>query len=138
MTIGFWIIGEIPRWYTVEHELLQWTVTTISIPLIGLWFSWRTSVRIKKIQRKIYAYSVFILFMTWILTLYIKAIAVGLTSTIESGQERIIESIAGYTIYQLWIYGGLGLIHGLFGGILLNFDLKKNLEKIKNGTQQRI
>ena len=76
--------------------------------------------------------------MTWILTLYTKALTVGLFSTIESGQEKILESIAGYTIYQLWIYGGLGLIHGLLGGILLNLDLKKNLEKIKNGTQQNL
>lgn len=70
--------------------------------------------------------------MTWILTLYSKALAMGLYSTFEKGQERILEAIAGYTIYQLWIYGGLGLVHGLLGGILLNYDLKKNMKKIKN------
>lgn len=62
----------------------------------------------------------------------------GLYSTIEKGQGRILDAIAGYTIYQLWIYGGLGLIHGLLGGIFLNYDLKKNLEEIKNGINQRI
>jgi|TARA_B110000967_G_C18722396_1_gene478340 hypothetical protein len=122
----------------IEHELLQWIVSIVSIPLIGLFFSWRTSVRLQRTVRKIYPYSVLIIFMTWILTLYTKALTVGLFSTIESGQEKILESIAGYTIYQLWIYGGLGLIHGLLGGILLNLDLKKNLEKIKNGTQQNL
>jgi hypothetical protein len=111
----------------IEHELLQWIVSIVSIPLIGLFFSWRTSVRLQRTVRKIYPYSVLIIFMTWILTLYTKALTVGLFSTIESGQEKILESIAGYTIYQLWIYGGLGLIHGLLGGILLNLDLKKNL-----------
>lgn len=76
--------------------------------------------------------------MTWILTLYSKAIVIGVYSTFEKGQGGILEAIAGYTIYQLWIYGGLGLIHGLLGGIFLNYDLKKNLEKIKKGTNQRI
>ena len=131
LTIGTWIIGEIPRWYTIEHELLEWIVSIVSIPLIGLFFSWRTSVRLKRTVRKIYPYSVLILFMTWIFLLYAKALVVGLYSTIESGQEKIIESIAGYTIYQLWIYSGLGLIHSLLGGILLNYDLKKNIEKTK-------
>ncbi|MEA1787747.1 hypothetical protein U1E44_16745 [Arenibacter sp. GZD96] len=69
--------------------------------------------------------------MTWILTLYSKAFILGLYSTFEKGQASILESIAGYSIYQLWIYGGLGLIHGLLGGILLKYDLKKNVEKIK-------
>ena len=131
ITLGFWIIGEIPKWYTIERDWLQWTVTILSIPIIGLWFSWTTRNRLRKNQKKNYGYSVLILFVTWILILYLKATVIGLTNTIESGREKILESIAGYTIYQLWIYGGLGLIHGLLGGIILNLDLKKNLEKIK-------
>lgn len=63
--------------------------------------------------------------MSWIFNLYAKALAMGVLLTIENGQERILNSIFGYTIYQLWLYGGLGLIHGLLGGILLKSDLKK-------------
>ena len=117
---------------------MQWIVSILSIPLIGLFFSWRTNIRLQRTERKLYLYSVLILFMTWILTLYSKAVVMGLYATFEKGQEQVLEAIAGYTIYQLWIYGGLGLIHGLLGGILLNYDLKNNLEKIKNATQQRL
>ncbi len=67
-----------------------------------------------------------------------KAVVRGLYDTFEKGQEQVLEAIAGYTIYQLWIYGGLGLIHGFLGGILLDYDLKNNLDKIKKGTQQRL
>ena len=64
------------------------------------------------------------------MTLYSKAIIIGIVESFEFGRERVLESIAGYTIYQLWIYGGLGILHGLLGGILL----AKVLKKIKNKT----
>lgn len=128
--IGTWIIGEIPKRYTIERDRIQWIVSILSIPLIGLFFSWRTKIRLERTEGRLYFYSALILFLTWILTLYSKAIVMGLYSTFEKGQERILEAIVGYTIYQLWIYGGLGFVHGLLGGILLNYDLKKNLEKI--------
>lgn len=121
--IGLWIIGEVPGWFTIQSDLLQWCVSILSIPLIGLFFSWRVKIRIERNEKRLYLYSALILFMTYILTLYSKAIVMGLYETIESGQESILEAIAGYTIYQLWIYSGLGLIHGLLGGILLNYDL---------------
>lgn len=131
ITIGAWIIEEIPRWYTIEQDLIQWMVTILSIPLVGFLFAWRINVRLQRTEKNIYSFSVLIIFLTWILVLYAKAMVMGLIATFESGQEKVLESIAGYTIYQLWIYGGIGLIHGLLGGILLRLDLKKNLIKIK-------
>ncbi len=106
-------------------------VTILSIPLVGFLFAWRINVRLQRTEKNIYSFSVLIIFLTWILVLYAKAMVMGLIATFESGQEKVLESIAGYTIYQLWIYGGIGLIHGLLGGILLRLDLKKNLIKIK-------
>jgi hypothetical protein len=137
LIIGTWVIGEIPRWYTIERDFIEWIISILSIPLIGLFFSWRTKIRLERTERNLYLYSVLILFITWILTLYSKALFMGLYSTFEKGQERILETIAGYTIYQLWIYGGLGLIHGLLGGILLNYDLKRNMKKIKKTAHNK-
>jgi len=123
--IGFWSIGEIPRWYTVKRDLMEWVITVLSIPAVGLLISWLIDKRLKKNQKNIYLHSVLMIFLTWIFLLYSIALIMGIIITIEYGRERILESIAGATIYRLWLYGGLGIIHGLTGGILLAIDLKK-------------
>lgn len=128
--IGFWSIGELPSWFTIERDWIQWLTTILSIPIIGVFISKRIDKKLNKAKKNIYLLSVLMIFLTWIMTLYSKAIIIGIVESFEFGRERVLESIAGYTIYQLWIYGGLGILHGLLGGILLAKDLKK----IKNKT----
>lgn len=128
--IGFWSIGELPSWLTIERDWIQWITTILSIPIIGVFISKRIDKKLNKAKKNIYLLSVLMIFLTWIMTLYSKAIIIGIVESFEFGRERVLESIAGYTIYQLWIYGGLGILHGLLGGILL----AKVLKKIKNKT----
>lgn len=128
LSLGAWIIGEIPNWNSIKNELFQWVVTFLTIPIISVFFSWITRIRLNKTAQNIYPYSVILLFVSWMTALYIKALFIGIYLTIESGQEKVIESIVGYTIYQSWIYCIIGIIHGLLGGILLSKDLIKNLE----------
>lgn len=128
--IGFWSIGELPSWLTIERDWIQWITTILSIPIIGVFISKRIDKKLNKAKKNIYLLSVLTIFLTWIMTLYSKAIIIGIVESFEFGRERVLESIAGYTIYQLWIYGGLGILHGLLGGILL----AKVLKKIKNKT----
>jgi len=123
--IGFWSIGELPSWFSIERDWIQWLTTILSIPIIGIFISKRIDKKLKKEKKNIYLLSVLIILQTWIMTLYSKAIIIGIVESFEFGCETVLESIAGYTIYQLWIYGGLGILHGLLGGILLAVDLKK-------------
>ncbi len=94
------------------------------------------SNRLKKTENNLYFYSASTLGMTWILILYSKATIVGIVTTIETGQFKIFDSIIGYSIYQLWVFIGLGIINGIIGGIFLKIDINANLQKIRNGTQQ--
>ena len=131
--IGFWSIGELPSWYTIERDWVQWLTAILSIPIIGLLISFRIDKKLKKDSKNIYLFSVLMIFLTWILVLYSKALIIGIVESFEFGRERILESIAGFTIYQLWIYGGLGILHGLLGGVLLAKELKKiNIKTVHN------
>ena len=65
------------------------------------------------------------------MVLYAKAATVGIVDSIEQARPKFLDSIMSFTIYQLLFYLGLGIIHGLIGGIFLKIDLKKNIEKIK-------
>ncbi len=134
--IGFWSIGELPSWYTIERDWIQWITTIISIPIIGIYISKEIEKYLHKRNKNIYLLSVLAIFITWIMTLYSKAIVIGIVESFEFKHERVLESIVGYTFYQLWIYSGLGIIHGLIGGIFLSKDLKKLIKK--NGTQHCI
>ena len=125
VTFGLWLIGEFPSWFTIKRDWIQWIITIASIPLIGIFIAKRIDERLKFTDKKVYLFSALMIFLTWVLLLYSKAFAMGLIDTIESGSEKIIESIVGYTIYQLWIYAGLGVIHGILGGFFLSNELKK-------------
>ena len=80
--------------------------------------------KITKERRKYYGISFLALFTSWILILYFKALVIGIISSFEFGQFRVLESLAGYSIYQLWIYGIFGIIHGIVGGYFLSKELK--------------
>ena len=93
--------------------------------------------QLERKNNKIYLYSFLTILFTWILILYAKAIAVGIISSIEKTEFRLVDSLIGFTIYQLWIYLGLGIIHGIIGAIFLRIDLKKNLIKRKTNVAQQ-
>jgi len=118
------IIGEIPSWYTIERDWIEWITTIISIPLIGiLAFKYLTKY-VGKEKQKYFGISFFALFASWILILYFKALVIGIINSFEFERIRILESLAGYSIYQLWIYGIFGIIHGIIGGYFLSKELK--------------
>lgn len=127
--IGFWSIGELPSWFTIERDWIQWLITILSIPIIGVFISKRINKYLYKGKKNIYLLSVLMIFLTWILTLYSKAIIIGIVESFEFGRLKVLDSIVGYTIYQLWIYSGLGILHGLLSGFLLSKDLKKLKKK---------
>ena len=103
--------------------------SVISIPLIGLLISKVLDKYLIENKLRAYLLSFLSIFFTWILLLYTKALVVGIVSTFETGEFEVIESLIGYSVYQLWIYAGIGLIHGVFGGIFLGMELKRNLNQ---------
>ncbi len=123
--IVFWSINEIPSLYYFELHLTEWIATIVSIPLIGLIMAKLLSNRLKRSTKRLYLYTFLTLTMTWISVLYSKAVTVGIFESIAKQQPEFFDVIIGFTIYQLWIYLGLGLIHGVSGGIFLTLDLKK-------------
>ncbi|MFV0146348.1 hypothetical protein OBJ96_13305 [Empedobacter falsenii] len=126
LSIFYAVIGEIPRWYTIERDWIEWTTSIIAIPIIGKLVSKYLTKKIAKERRKYYGISFLALFASWILILYSKALVVGIISSFEFGQARVLESLVGYSIYQLWIYGIFGIIHGIFGGYFLSRELKES------------
>jgi hypothetical protein len=134
--IVFWLINEVPSLDYFKLHLTEFIATIVSIPIIGILMSKLLSNRLKKTENNLYFYSASTLGMTWILILYSKATIVGIVTTIETGQFKIFDSIIGYSIYQLWVFIGLGIINGIIGGIFLKIDINANLQKIRNGTQQ--
>lgn len=129
LLVFYALIGEIPRWYTIERDLIQWIITIISMPIIGILASKFLTKYIEKEKRNYFGTSFFVLFGSWILLLYFKAFGIGIIDSFESGRMRILESLTGYTIYQLWIYAIFGILHGIVGGVFLGKELKSQKEK---------
>ena len=127
----FWIINEIPGIFYFEEHLTEWIATFVSIPVIGFFMAKILSNRLKRTDNKLYLFSALIILLTWVLILYFKAVVFGIVASIEQTQFKFFDSIIGFTIYQLWIFLGLGIIHGVIGGIFLSVDLKKSKGKIK-------
>jgi hypothetical protein len=121
----FWFVEEIPDPNDIERHGVAWVSTIISIPLAGLLVS-------KFIGRsmaqpggfRVYLVSFLSLFSTWVLLLYAKALGVGLVATLRTGQEQLLDSLIGYTVFQLWVYAGIGLIYGILGGAFLGIELQ--------------
>ncbi|MFY7669619.1 hypothetical protein ACOSP6_00890 [Tenacibaculum sp. MEBiC06402] len=128
------IIGEIPSWYTIERDWIEWITTIISIPIIGILAFKYLKKYVGKEKRKYFGISFFALFASWILILYFKALVIGIINSFEFERIRILESLAGYSIYQLWIYGIFGIIHGIVGGYFLSKELRNNEEKTAHNT----
>ncbi len=128
------IIGEIPSWYTIERDWIEWITTIISIPLVGILTFKYLKKNVGKEKQKYFGISFFALFASWILILYFKALVIGIINSFEFERIRILESLAGYSIYQLWIYGIFGIIHGIVGGYFLSKELKNNEEKTAHNT----
>ena len=127
----FWIIDEIPGIYYFEEHLTEWIATLVAIPVIGLFMAKILFNRLKRTDGKLYLFSTLIILLTWVLILYFKAAIVGIVASIDQAHFKFLDSIIGFTIYQLWIFLGLGIIHSVIGGIFLSNDLKKNRPKIK-------
>ena len=136
--IVFWIINEIPILYYFQEHLKEWIATIISIPLIGLIMAKLLFKRLKRTEKRLYFYSALTILITWILVLYVKASTVGIVASIEQSRPEFIKSIIGFTVYQLWIYIGFGIIHGIIGGIFLKTDLNRNLVKIKKTAHNTV
>tara|TARA_R110002033_G_C3749495_1_gene226017 strand:- start:114 stop:575 length:462 start_codon:yes stop_codon:yes gene_type:complete len=128
------IISEIPSWYTIERDWIEWITTIISVPIVGILASKYLSKYVGKTKPKYYGISFLVLFASWILILYFKALVIGIISSFEFERIRIMESLAGYSIYQLWIYGIFGIIHGIVGGYFLSKELKNHKEKTAHNT----
>ena len=129
LVLVYAIIGEIPSWYTVERDWIEWTITIISVPIVGILVSKFLSKYVGQDKRKYFGLSFIALFISWILILYLKAFAIGIINSFELERIRILESLAGYSIYQLWIYGLFGIVHGLVGGYFLSKELTNYEEK---------
>ncbi|MCB4797369.1 hypothetical protein [Neotamlana laminarinivorans] len=128
--IFYVVIGEIPSWHTIERDWVEWITTIISIPLIIGLLAFKYLNRYVRIEnQKYFGISFFILFASWILILYFKALVIGIINSFEFERIQILESLLGYSIYQLWIYGIFGIIHGIVGGYFLSKELKNNEEK---------
>jgi uncharacterized membrane-anchored protein YhcB (DUF1043 family) len=134
--IVFWSINEIPGLHYFQLHQTEWISTIVSIPLIGLIMAKLLSNRLKKTSKRLYPYASLTLMMTWVFVLYFKAATVGIFESIERQQAEFFDALIGFTMYQLWIYVLIGIIHGLLGGLFLSIDLKKNLKKLMNQTKR--
>lgn len=123
--IFYIFIGEFPAWYTIKRDWIQWITTIISTPIIGTLISKYLSKSVLRKKERYFSISFFALFISWLFSLYTKALVLGILASIESGKIKIIEAIMGYTIYQLWIYLIFGIIHGVLGGYFLAKELRK-------------
>jgi hypothetical protein len=129
------VIGEIPSWYTIERDWIEWITTIVSAPVFGILAIKYLTKYVAKQKQKYYRVSFFALFVSWILILYFKALVIGIINSFEFERIRILESLSGYSIYQLWIYGTFGIIHGIVGGYFLSAELKNNEEKTAHNTE---
>jgi H+/Cl- antiporter ClcA len=138
MVVILWTLNEFPNRMYFQLHLTEWYATIFSIPIAGLLLAKLLSNRLKRTDKGLYLYSFLTIFISWIFIFLAKALTVGLVGSIEDEISELHKSLVGFSIYQLWFYLIIGTVHGLIGGLFLKIDLKKNLEKIKNGTQQRI
>ena len=127
--IIFWSINEIPGLYYFQEHLTEWIATIVSIPVIVFLMAKLLFKQLIQTNNRIYLYSFLTILITWILILYAKAAVVGIVDSIERSKFKFVDSLSGATIYQLWFYLGVGIIHGIIGGIFLRIDLKNNLFK---------
>jgi hypothetical protein len=121
----FWIVGELPYLTMINDRIWIWlcilTVTLLFIWTISKVFK-RQLMRQENSRRYVFS-STFIL-TVWLMLFLTTAIIDGLFASLKSGQFEILDYLEGYVIYRLWVYLGLGVLHGLIGGLFLSLDLK--------------
>jgi len=129
LVLIFWLVNELPDLNYINRHLTAFISTVISIPIFGLLISKLLDKYLTDNGFRVYFLSFLSIFATWILLFYTKALVVGFVQTFKTGEIEIIDSLIGYSIYQLWIYAGVGLIHGVSGGIFLGMELKRNFKQ---------
>ena len=121
----FWFINEIPNSVYLFARIHIW----LSIP-IGLTIStWLTSKliynQLTNQNRNRFLVAFGFIFYSWTVAFLSTAISEAVLGTIKNKRFEIFDTLEGYAIYQLWFYWGVGIIHGLTGGLFLAMDLKK-------------
>ena len=121
----FWFINEIPNSDYLFPRIHIW----LSIP-IGLTIStWLTSKLIynqsTNQNRNSFLVAFGFIFYSWTVAFLSTAISEAVLGTIKNKRFETFDTLKGYAIYQLWFYWGVGIIHGLTGGLFLAMDLKK-------------
>lgn len=120
----FWLIDEFPKLYFIKRNINSWLITAFSIPIIILIMSrffYRKFIVRKNINQFVASLAILIF---WILIFCFKAIVMSILFSISKNELIVFESLISITIYQLWVYFGIGLIHSIFGGYFLFIDLK--------------
>jgi uncharacterized protein YneF (UPF0154 family) len=121
----FWLIDEIPYSDYILARLHIW----LTIPFGLILSSWLTSKliynRLTRQNRNRFLIAFGFIFFSWTVAFLSTAISEGVLGTIKNRRFEILDALAGYGIYQLWLYWLLGIIHGLTGGLFLAMDFKK-------------
>ena len=121
----FWLINEIPNSDYLVSRLHIW----LAIPLGLTLATWLTSKliykQLKRHNRNSFIIAFGFIFFSWTVAFLSTAISEGVLGTIRNRRFEIIDALVAYSIYQLWFYWLLGVIHGLAGGLFLAIDFKK-------------
>lgn len=121
----FWLINEIPNSDYLLARLHIWLTIPFGLTLA----TWLTSKLIYKQvtgqKRNVYLVAFSFILFSWTIAFLSTALSEGILATIKNRRFEIFEALEGYAIYQLWFYWGVGIIHGLTGGLFLSFDLNK-------------
>lgn len=124
----FYIINELPYFSVIKENI----VNALAVALILALTIWIASSKINKLlidkNANFYLISIIFILFVWILLFISSALYEGLESSLRNKRFEIVEATEGWIIYRLWIYTGVGMIHGFIGGIFLAIELKKKLK----------
>lgn len=121
----FWLINEIPNSDYLLARLHIWLTIPFGLTLA----TWLTSKliynQLTRRNRNSFLIAFGFIFFSWTVAFLSTAISEGVLGTIRNRRFEIIDAFVGYSIYQLWFYWLVGIIHGLTGGLFLAMDFKK-------------
>jgi len=124
----FYIVDELPS----LSKLVENIYLVIFLTLLLTGTIWTTTNSIDRLlnKRKISVYLISTLYIVFLWTVLFlgTALFVGFDESIRNGRFEIWDTLKGYTIYRLWVYLGIGIIHGLTGGPFLTLDLNRHLK----------
>ena len=124
----FYIVDELPNISKLVENI--YLVIFLTFLLTGtIWTTTKSIDRLLK-KRKISVYLISTLYIVFLWTVLFlgTALFVGFDESIRNGRFEIWDTLMGYTIYRLWVYLGIGIIHGLTGGPFLTMDLNRQLK----------